>query len=176
MAIREILMLGNPLLYEVCAPVTEGELHEMRAVAKDLHDTLTDFRARYGVGRAIAAPQIGVKKRLLYMNTGQPIVFINPVLSARSRKKFELWDDCMSFPELLVRVSRHQTCRISYRDLDWQKQALLLQDSMSELLQHECDHLDGILAVARAIDSKSFALRSQCPSPRADSWKNPDNV
>jgi len=73
----------------------------------------------------------------------------------------EVWDDCMCFPDLLVRVKRHRSCRIRYRDLEWNEQTMNLTGDLSELLQHEYDHLDGVLAVNRAIDSRSFALRSQ---------------
>lgn len=161
MAVREILLLGNPKLNIVCDPVDRSELDDIREFAADLHDTLMDFRKRHGVGRAIAAPQIEVMKRLVYMHIDTPTVFINPVLSDFSDDQFALWDDCMSFPDLLVKVMRHRTCRVTYRDLDWNEQSMILQDDHSELLQHECDHLDGILAVARAIDGTSFAYRSQ---------------
>lgn len=67
----------------------------------------------------------------------------------------------MSFPELLVKVERHKSCRISYYDQNWQRQSMQLEDDLSELLQHEYDHLDGILAVSRALDAQSFAWRSQ---------------
>ncbi len=161
MAVREILLLGNPLLYDVCEPVTQDELESLKPVVQDMHDTLMDFRARYGAGRAIAAPQIGVTKRLVYMHIDRPTVFVNPVLDQLSDAMFEFWDDCMSFPDLLVRVQRHYACRITYRDLDWQEHTLQLEGDLSELLQHECDHLDGILAVSHAVDAQSFCLRSQ---------------
>jgi peptide deformylase len=162
MAAREILLLGNPRLHEVCEPVRRDELDDMRGVVADLHDTMMAFRERYGVGRAIAAPQIGVMKRLVYMHIdGESTVFINPQLFDLSDEMIELWDDCMSFPDLLVRVRRHRACRIRFRGLEWTEKELALEADLSELLQHECDHLDGILAVARAIDAQSFALRSQ---------------
>ena len=72
-----------------------------------------------------------------------------------------VWDDCMCFPDLLVKVERHKTCTISYRDLDWNEQKTQLEGDLSELLQHEYDHLDGILAVSRAVGGQAFALRSQ---------------
>jgi peptide deformylase len=159
--VREILRLGNPALYERCAAVRLDEVDALRPVVRDLHDTLLDFRARHGAGRAVAAPQIGVMKRLVYMHIDEPAVFINPVLDEVSPETFELWDDCMSFPDLLVRVARHRSCRITYRDLDWNEHRRVLHDDLSELLQHECDHLDGILAVARAVGPRAFALRSQ---------------
>jgi peptide deformylase len=161
MAIREILLLGHPGLYQVCEPVEPGELDLLSPVIQDLHDTLLDFRQKYGPGRAIAAPQIGVMKRLVYLCIETPVVFINPTLNEFSAEMITLWDDCMSFPDLLVKVKRHQRCRIRYRDLGWQVQSMALEDDLSELLQHECDHLEGILAVARAVDQYSFALRSQ---------------
>ncbi|MFH2056878.1 MAG: peptide deformylase, partial [bacterium] len=118
-------------------------------------------RARLGAGRAIAAPQIGVFKRLIYMHVETPVIIINPRLENLSEELMEVWDDCLSFPELLVKVRRHENCLIRFHDQDWREQTLNLQGDLSELLQHEYDHLDGILAIQRAIDEKSFALRSQ---------------
>ena len=161
MAVREILLLGNPRLFEICEPVYESQLDQIKPIIEDLHDTLMAFRQKYNAGRAIAAPQIGAMKRVVYMHIEEPVVFINPVLDLKSTEMMELWDDCMSFPELLVKVHRHQQCRITYRDENWEEQSMVLEGDLSELLQHEVDHLDGILAVQRAIDDKSFALRSQ---------------
>ncbi len=161
MAVREILLLGNPRLYEICKPVKQEELEELSVVVNDLHDTLTVFRQKHGAGRAIAAPQIGVMKRLIYMYIKEPVVFINPVLSLKSKEMMVVWDDCMSFPDLLVKVERHEECEILYRDMDWIEQKIPLKGDLSELIQHEYDHLDGILAVSRAIDGYSFALRSE---------------
>ena len=120
-----------------------------------------DFRRKYSAGRAIAAPQIGVMKRLVYMHIDEPVVFINPILGMKSEETMEVWDDCMCFPDLLVKVERHRGCRITYRDMNWREHSMMLEGDLSELLQHECDHLDGILAVSRAVDPYSFALRSQ---------------
>ncbi len=161
MAVREIILLGNPLLHERCGEIGQEELPDIAKVVEDLHDTLMDFRARNGFGRAVAAPQIGVLKRLVYMHVGTPVALINPLLHDQSSDMIELWDDCMSFPNLLVKVRRHRSCRITFRNLDWQEQTLALDDSLSELLQHELDHLDGILATMRAIDPASFALASE---------------
>ena len=138
------------------------QLEQIKPIVQDLHDTLMAFREKYNAGRAIAAPQIGAMKRVVYMYIGEPVVFINPVLDLKSTEMMELWDDCMSFPDLLVKVYRHQRCRITYRDANWDgTTSMTLEEDLSELLQHEVDHLDGILAVQRAIDHKSFALRSQ---------------
>ncbi len=161
MAVRDILLLGNPKLYETSEAVREGNLGSLEPVITDLHDTLTAFRQRWGAGRAIAAPQIGVMKRLVYLHINEPVVFINPHFEDESEAMMEVWDDCMSFPELLVKVRRHERCRLVYRDMNWERQTTELEGDLSELLQHEVDHLDGVLAVSRAVDATSFALRSQ---------------
>jgi peptide deformylase len=161
MTIRDILLLGNPKLYEISQPVAEDERQRLHDVVTDLHDTMMDFRKRYKAGRAIAAPQIGIMKRVIYMQVDSPVTFINPEIVDGSDERIYVWDDCMCFPELLVRVKRHKRCSITYRDLDWKKHKMVLKDDLSELLQHEYDHLDGILAVSRAVDARSFSLRSQ---------------
>ncbi|MFW9963168.1 MAG: peptide deformylase [Candidatus Sifarchaeia archaeon] len=161
MAIREILQLGNPQLYNRSEDVTHSDLEQVTEIVQDLHDTMMDFRMKYGVGRAIAAPQIGVMKRIIYMYIDAPVVFLNPILKNHSEEMIELWDDCMCFPNLLVRVKRHKRCTIEYHDEKWNFKSMDLEDDLSELLQHEYDHLDGILAVMRALDGKSFAYRTQ---------------
>jgi peptide deformylase len=93
------------------------------------------------------------------MHIDKPVVMINPVLSEMSTDMFELWDDCMCFPNLLVRVRRHRSCTLRFHDLDWQEHTWHLKDDLSELLQHEVDHLDGILATQRALNEKSFRWR-----------------
>jgi len=159
--IKDILLLGNPDLYETSRPVEKNELPGLQETVRDLHDTMMDFRKRYGAGRAIAAPQISVLKRVIYLHIDEPVVFINPSIEEKSSEMMAVWDDCMCFPELLVRVQRHRSCTISYLDMEWNNREMKLEGDLSELLQHEYDHLDGILAVSKAIDSRSFALRSQ---------------
>lgn len=161
MAVREILKLGNKRLYEVSKEVKSEELDTVKQIVQDLHDTMMDFRKTYGVGRAIAAPQIGAMVRVLYMNIDKPVTFINPELVDKSEEMMELWDDCMCFPNLMVWVKRHKTLKIRYRDLNWEQQEMKLEGDLSELLQHEYDHLDGVLAVMRAVDGKSFGFRSE---------------
>jgi len=171
---NDILLLGDPRLYRVSVPVAGDEFPAMRPVADRLHGALMDFRRLYGVGRAIAAPQVGVMKRLIYMDTGRPVVFINPVLTELSPETMELWDDCMSFPLLLVRLNRHKSCRITFYDLDGREQSMLLVGDLAELLQHEYDHLDGILAIDRAIDGRAFKWR-RAPAAAAGISPGMDN-
>jgi peptide deformylase len=156
-----ILLLGDPRLYEVCDPVTEADRPLVAGWVADLHAAMQEVRARYGFGRAIAAPQLGIMKRLIYMNTPGtgPVVFINPMLTDLSPERFELWDDCMSFPNLLVRVSRHESLTINYLDENFVPKTWPVTGDLSELLQHEYDHLDGILCTMRALDERSFRYR-----------------
>ena len=158
MAVKKLLMLGDPMLYKPSVAIGPGERELVAETVRDLHDTLIDFRSTRGAGRAIAAPQIGVFRRIVYMNTGTPLVFVNPLLADRSEETIELWDDCMSFPGLLVRVRRNKRCRIDYLDADFRESSMDLEGDISELLQHEVDHLDGVLATMRAIDNRSFRV------------------
>ncbi len=155
----DILQLGNPLLYEGCKPVLRSELPLVGDWVADLHNVMEEIRAKYNFGRAIAAPQIGIMKRLIYMNIEKQIVFINPELRDLSDDTYELWDDCMCFPNLLVKVKRHKHLTIKYLDENWQPQEWKMTNGLSELLQHEYDHLEGILCTMRAIDDKSFKWR-----------------
>jgi peptide deformylase len=157
--LKDLLLLGDPKLYTVCEPVSREELPHAKDWVADLHAVMEEIRATYHFGRAIAAPQLGIMKRLIYMNIDRPVVFINPILSGLSEDLFEVWDDCMSFPNLLVKLHRHRSITVNYTDERWQPQEWKMSDGLSELLQHEHDHLDGILCTMRAIDDKSFRWR-----------------
>jgi N-formylmethionyl-tRNA deformylase len=159
--IKDILLLGNPQLYEISEPVKKDELDSMKAVVADLHDTIIEYKRVHGAGRAIAAPQIGIKKRMIYMYIDHAVVFINPTLVFPDNEKFEVLDDCMSFPNLMVKVMRYKKVIIKYRDLEWNECEMELTGDLAELLQHEYDHLDGILATMRAIDNQSFFLKER---------------
>ena len=69
----------------------------------------------------------------------------------------------MSFPELLVQLSNPRSCRLRYRDEEWREYEVMLTGDFAELLQHEVDHLDGVLSVQRAIDDTSIVLRRAMP-------------
>ena len=156
--IKEILRLGNEALYQRSEEIKKEELNFLGEWVSDLHDTLMEYRRVYGAGRAIAAPQIGVFKRLLYMYIDKPYIFVNPKMTFPDEKTYELPDDCMSFPGLVVRVRRNKRAVISYLDENFCPQEMRLEGDLSELLQHEYDHLDGILATMRAVDNKSFYM------------------
>jgi peptide deformylase len=147
-----ILPLGDPRLRRVCTPVTDFQDPALRAEADQLCATLEAFRRQQGFGRGVAAPQIGIPRRFVALNLGEgPVVLVNPVITGRSADTFTLWDDCMCFPGLLVRVRRHDSVSVSWQDLSGLPRTWTdLPRATSELLQHELDHLDGILALDRA--------------------------
>src|SRR5665213_2430872 len=99
--IADLLLLGDPRLHQVCEPVLKTELPLVKNWVANMDNVMKEIRAKYHFGRAIAAPQLGIMKRLVYMNIDKPVVFINPELTGLSNEMFGLWDDCMSFPDLL---------------------------------------------------------------------------
>jgi len=165
MPVREILLLGDPQLWRPSEAATDVRATETKEIISDLAATLDNFRAGHGFGRAIAAPQIGAHRRILFVNmndgTFGPAPLINPQIVTGSSEMMELWDDCFSFPELMVRVRRHVEIDVSYLNESGEQKLVKARGDLSELLQHEIDHLDGILATDRAIDARSFALRSE---------------
>jgi peptide deformylase len=156
MALSEILKLGDPLLVEKAHPVNREDLSKLTPYFEKMNRLILEFRDKYGRGRAIAAPQIGLMKRVICINTGKMQVLINPVIEDASDELMEVWDDCMSFPNLLVKLKRHRKISISFLDINFENHVLHLEDDMSELLQHEYDHLDGILAISRAENINCF--------------------
>lgn len=155
----DVLLLGDPRLRIPSAEVRAFDAEAFRSLAA----TLEEFRRRYGFGRAISAPQIGIAQRFIAVNLGQgPFFVVNPVITWRSEETFTMWDDCMSFPDLLVRLARTRSISLEYVDefgkpKEWRE----LDPAASELLQHEIDHLDGVLAVDRALDAEALVMRRE---------------
>ncbi len=169
MPARPILQLGTPSLCEPSSPVELRELPSLTEAVRDLHATMDAFQAERGWGRAIAAPQIGVARRIVAMRVDQPRTLFNPVLDRFDPQLREYWEDCMSFPDLLVRVRMPVSCRLTYRDESWNLQRVELTGDYAALLQHEVDHLDGVLATRRATGDQPLALRSTQP-PKNLAW------
>ncbi len=160
MSLHKILKLGDHKLYEKSTEVFQNEIETLKPEIDALHELILEYRATYGVGRGIAAPQTGLQKRIICLNIeNNRHTLINPVLTNLSLEMMEIWDDCMCFPNLLVKVNRHKTCSLRFKDENWQEHTWHLENNLSELIQHEYDHLDGILATQRAINSKSFKLK-----------------
>ena len=150
MAARRIRQLGDPILRVRCEPVHYTKSPAVRLLEDDLRDTLRAARKKYNMGRALAAPQIGAPLRVVLVEIGKyRATMINPEITDVGSEDFLVWDDCFSFPNLLVRVSRAYRIRVRYQDTkgNWHEEDL--EGDRAELLQHEIDHLDGILFIDR---------------------------
>lgn len=165
MAVRKVLRMGHPLLQEVSADVTQFNTAELDNLIQDLFDTM---EAEDGAG--IAAPQIGVLKRVVifgvenenprYPNRGSvPVtVLINPVITPLGDGKEDGWEGCLSVPGMRGLVPRFS--RIAYRGYDQMGNVIERQADgfHARVVQHECDHLDGILYPQRIEDMTQFGF------------------
>lgn len=148
------------MLREVSAPVADAS--GARLLLRDLDATLTAFRRTTGWGRGISAVQIGELQRVIFLRVdGIPYEFVNPEYMWRSQEKFQLWDDCFSFPDLMVLLERFTAVRLKYQTATGESKVLEAAGSLSELVQHEMDHLDGILAIDRALGANALAAREE---------------
>ena len=131
----------------------------------DLADTLAHWRAKTGYGRGIAAPQLGVLTRVILLKLpgedAWPI--INPEIIERSSEKIVVWDACLSFLSIFMQVERHRDITMRYQNLKGRTLEFRANEDrdLSELLQHEIDHLDGILAIDRVVDVKTICTREE---------------
>src|SRR5713226_4758879 len=109
MAIRRVLQLGDPKLRERCAAVAETGSAEVAGLIADLSDTLAHWRAETGYGRGIAAPQLGVLKRVIFLQlpSEEAWPLMNPEIVSRSKEKIVVWDACLSFLCIFMQVERH---------------------------------------------------------------------
>ncbi|HEX9693026.1 MAG TPA: peptide deformylase [Gemmatimonadales bacterium] len=161
MAVRPIRLLGDPILRYQCDLVEAVRSPAARVVADDLQDTLRDLKSRHAMGRGLAAPQIGAPMRLVYVEVDEPWFLVNPEITDVGSQDFLVWDDCFSVPNLLVRVQRaHQVC-VAYHDLAGKSHQVDVEGAMAELLQHEIDHLDGVLLVDHPAGLDPFCLREE---------------
>ena len=155
-----ILKLGDPRLRAISAAVEPGDPTLHREL-QDLAGALRSFRSSHGWGRAIALPQLGTPKRVIAFDLGvQPFFVLNPVVEWVSEEKFELWDDCMCMPEIAVRVERARSLTMSFVDESMQGRRLeRVSSDVAELIQHELDHLDGVLLTDRMIPAWGVVAR-----------------
>ena len=177
MPVRDILQLGDPRLREVALPVDDPCTPEVAALVRDLADTLAHWRSAIGYGRGIAAPQLGVRQRVIFLQLPgeQAWPLVNPEIIERSEEEIVVWDACLSFLSIFMQVERHRSITVRYRDLAGDRHEFRAGDdrNLSELLQHEIDHLDGILAIDRVTDLKTvctceeFEKRYRAASPYA---------
>jgi peptide deformylase len=153
MTIKPILMIGNPKLRKTSSDVVFEE-DNVAAIVQDLADTLHHIQQEKGLGRAIAAIQIGYLKRIVYMEAGgKRIVMINPRIVSRSEETMDVWDSCFSADVAFFgKVRRNQRITVAYYDEQRNNVVTQFADDLSELFQHEIDHLDGVLFTDHIID------------------------
>ena len=161
MTVRRIRALGDPILRERCEEIANPQSLAVRIVGDDLADTLRDWQSRFGAGRGIAAPQVGAPLRMIHIEMDRPWVLLNPEIVDIGHEDFTVWDDCFSFPNLYVRVLRAYRIKVRYQDLRGAWHEVELEGPRAELLQHEIDHLDGVLAVDRPHGLDPFCLREE---------------
>jgi peptide deformylase len=165
MAVKSILQLGDPRLREIALPVEDPSGLEVASLVKDLADTLAHWRAATGYGRGIAAPQLGVPLRVIFLQLPgeKPWSLINPEILERSEENIVVWDACLSFLSIFMQVERNREITVRYQDMKGETHRFRAGDdrNLSELLQHEIDHLDGILAVDRITDIKTLCTREE---------------
>jgi len=165
MPIQIIRQLGDPILREVADKVEDPTSPGTESLVQDLADTLGHWRKTTGYGRAIAAPQIGVKQRVIFLQLAgaEPWPLVNPEITGRSEAKIIVWDACLSFLSIFMQVERHKEITVAYQDLRGASRLVHAgaERDLSELLQHEIDHLDGILALDRVVDIKTICTREE---------------
>ena len=165
MAIRTVLQLGHPGLREIAKRVQDPTTPEIAALVQDLSDTRAHWKKTTGYGRGIAAPQIGASLRVIFLQLpgAEPWPFVNPEITKHSEEKIVVWDACLSFLSIFMQVERRRNITVRYQDLRgaWQEIQAGEDRNLSELLQHEIDHLDGILAVDRITDIRTMCTREE---------------
>jgi peptide deformylase len=170
----EIAQLGQPVLREVAAEINPAALDtpEFQEFLNEMRATL---QASRGVG--LAAPQVFAGVRVFLAVIEMPEdpdaprtaeVFINPRLSQLSDEKVKSWEGCLSFPELLVLVPRHRSLQVDYLDAGGTPRSRQLADFPARVVQHENDHLDGILTIDRADSTRDIVKASEIEALQAE--------
>ena len=147
MPVRKILIEPNKLLRQISKPV-EKVGDEEKILMDDMLDTMY---AAPGIG--LAAIQIGVPKRIIVMDISrdedkkEPIYFVNPVIKNRNIEKARYEEGCLSVPDQFAEIERPNTCEVEYLDYDGNKKLLKADGLLATCIQHEMDHLEGILFI-----------------------------
>lgn len=167
MAIRPILRLGDPRLLILANEVRKFNHPELDSLIEDMFDTMTDAD-----GAGLAAPQIGIGLRLLIFgfdsNPRYPdddaiprTILINPKITVLSEEKEDGWEGCLSVPGMRGMVSRYKHIRYSGFDASGTAIEVEASDFHARVVQHECDHLDGILYTQRLSDPQKFGFTEE---------------
>lgn len=158
MAVRTVLRMGDPVLYRKAEPVTAFDTPELDRLIEDMFDTMAAYN-----GAGLAAPQIGVSQRVVIFGvTANPrypdaevvptTVLINPVLQPIGVEMEEGWEGCLSVPGLRGLVNRHRQLRYTGYDQKGTPIDRTVTGFHARVVQHECDHVDGILYPMRLGD------------------------
>ncbi|MFQ5819871.1 MAG: peptide deformylase [Candidatus Heimdallarchaeota archaeon] len=163
MPVLPILLLGNPLLREKSSPIENFNQKELQRTITNMEDTLVHLQKQEGLGRGLAAPQIGVFKQIIVFQTpGAPHVMINPKIREMSKNKFLVWDSCFCFKlAFFVEVERFQKISVEYQDIKGVREVIDSEDALAELFQHEIDHLHGVLAIDRMTSTRRICMREE---------------
>jgi len=167
MAIREVLRMGHPVLREKAKPVDKFGTPELRALFEDMKETMA---AKNGAG--LAAPQIGVSQRVVIFGVdhnprypdAEPVPFtvlVNPKLVMLTREVEEDWEGCLSVPGMRGVVPRYTKLRYSGFDIEGNPIERVAEGFHARVVQHECDHLDGILYPQRMTDLSRFGFNEE---------------
>ena len=184
MAVLRIAKMGNPVLLKKAAPVADPRAPEIRRLAADMQETLEDIGAS-----GLAAPQVFVPKRVVvYRRIASRIpagsnipprpwtVMVNPVITPKTEKTTPVWERCLSVPGLHGKVPRYLNINIRYQTLQGKTESYDAHSSWAALLQHECDHLDGVLFPQRMTDLTLLAYNDE-PGPLArEVHENPNGI
>jgi len=147
MAIKKILTIPNPILREKSSPVKE-ENSEIKDILKDMLETMYNAP---GIG--LAAIQIGVPKRLVVMDISKepekknPMFFVNPEIISKSEELSTYEEGCLSIPNQFAKIQRSNFCKVKFLDFNGEKKEIKAEGLLSTCIQHEVDHLNGILFI-----------------------------
>lgn len=169
MAIRPVLRMGNPLLLQRADEITAFNTQELNELIQDMRDTML---ANDGAG--LAAPQIGVSLRLVIFGVDKnprypdapevpETILINPTITPLDEAMDNAWEGCLSLPGLRGLVPRYRHIRYSGFDAQGKPFEIDASDFHARVVQHECDHLDGILYPRRIKDLRQFAYTEELP-------------
>ena len=183
MAIRQIAKMGHPVLRRFADPIGDPSASEIKRLAADMQGTLEWIGAS-----GIAAPQVYESVRLIVYRIGSDrippgsdlqvvdwTVLVNPSLEFVGDEMVSVWERCLSLPGLHGKVPRHRHIRMAYRTLDGERRVFEAHDWHATLLQHEYDHLDGILYPMRMTDLCLLGFNAE-PGALAEEVNTDPNV
>ena len=154
MAIRNLRYDGDMILYKESKRVEVFDEH-LKQMVEDMFETMYKYN---GVG--LAAPQIGILKRVLVIDTGEEgekLEMINPIIT-KLEKEVILSEGCLSFPNVFGNVRRYNYTEAEYMTKDGEKKTIKAEGLLAQAIQHEIDHLNGVLFIDQVIDGKFYTF------------------